>query len=373
MNKKIFAGAMLAFLILCTLLSVPQTAAQKNVTIVDSVGNEVEIPYPVERIASLNPLAVEVICALGGEDKLVGVDYFTKWNSEFNPTMRNKPVIGYPMGMPPNYEKIIDLNPQVVISFADPLFFYPYLEDTMRSAGIKVLRLDLYKPNTFAGEVSILGQTLGKEERAKEYIDFSQSYVKEIEERVKAIPTEERVKGYYEWIVPYFAFGKGTGPYQLITMAGGEDIFQKEGGQVVTFPGFTREKCGAYSLISPEWIVEQSPQVMIKDYMDNRGYMMGGPKTVGYTSKPDVNPLKGTRNEIMNRNGFKEIDAVKNGNVHVFVIWELATSPRWPVGLGYIAKWCYPDKFKDLDPQAFHREWLKKWHGLDYKGVYAYP
>ena len=75
----------------------------------------------------------------------------------------------------------------------------------------------------------------------------------------------------------------------------------------------------------------------------------------------------------MNRHGFKEIDAVKNGNVHVFVIWELATSPRWSVGLGYMAKWCYPDKFKDLDPQAFHREWLKKWHGLEYKGVYAYP
>jgi iron complex transport system substrate-binding protein len=121
MNKKVFVGAILACLIVCAVFPVSQAGDQKTVTVVDSVGNKIEVPYPVERIASLNPAALEVIRALGAKDRIVGIDQFTKWNPDFYPRIKDKPSIGMPMGMPPNYEKIIDLNPQVVISYADPM------------------------------------------------------------------------------------------------------------------------------------------------------------------------------------------------------------------------------------------------------------
>ena len=378
MNKKIFVGIVIACLIICVVPLVSQAVSQKTqktITVVDAMGNKVELPYPVERIACFTPQASEIIVALGEEDKIVGIDSFTKWCPEFYPTLKDKPLIGM-VPVSPNYEKIIDLKPDVVLAYTDPLFNYPNLEETMSSAGIKVVRLDLYKPETFSREVNILGKMLGEEKEAKEYIDFAEAYAKKIEEKVKDIPPEERVRVYYEWFMPYIAYGKNTGPYQLIEMAGGVDIVGSEGGQALRMPGYSPEQApGApsYPMMSPEWMVGQDPQVIIKDYLPIAGMMPAGKKVNGYTSKPDTSGMRGARDKIMNRPGFKGIDAVKNGKVYVTPFGDFMLSPRWPVALGYMAKWSYPDRFEDLDPQAFHAEWLKKWYGLEYKGVYVYP
>jgi iron complex transport system substrate-binding protein len=339
------------------------------------VGNKVEVPYPTERVASLNPAALEVICALGAKDRIVGIDQFTKWNPEFYPVLKDRPSIGMPMGMPPSYEKIIDLKPQVVISYADPMWYYPDLEDKLRPAGIKVLRLDLYKPHSFAQDVDTLGRMLGKEEKAKEYLDFAQSYVNEIEQQMKNLTPEEKVRVYCEFFMPYVAYGKGSGLDQLIEIAGGVNIFAEEAGPLLKMPGYIPEKSGVYCLMSPEAIAEKNPQVVIKDYMSMADYMKMGraPKAVGYTSKPDAGMMERARDDIMSRPGWKGIDAVRDERVYLFAFGELASSPRWPVALGYIAKWCYPDIFPDLDPQSFHREWLKRWHDLEYEGIYVYP
>jgi len=377
MDKKIFVGAMLACLIFCAVFPVTYASDQKTVTIVDSTGNRVEVPYPVERIACINPAAIEVIRALGAEDRIVGIDQFTKWNPDFNPELKDRPSIGMPMGMPPNYEKIIELNPQVVISYADPMWYYPDLENKMKSAGIKVVRLDLYKPQSYEDDVKALGKMLGKEREAEDYLNFTKSYVDMIEKRVDIIPEEEKVNVYFEFFMPYIAYGDSSGVDKLIEMAGGKNVFGRAKGQLLKMPGYIPEKSGVYLMVSPEAIVEKNPDVMIKDYMPMADYMsaMGGnsTKNIGYTDRPNTSGMMQARDEMMNRPGFKEIDAVKNGNVYVFAFGELATSPRWPVALGYMAKWFYPEEFKDLDPQAFHQEWLKKWYGLEYKGVYVYP
>ena len=371
MDKKIM-GVMLVFIMVCTVISVfSQVDAHENVTIVDTMGNKVEIPCPVERIAVLNPTASEIIVALGSEDRVVGIDQYTKWNDEFFLSLRDKPSIGLPPM--PNYEKIIDLNPQVVIAFADPLFCYPNLEKRLEPAGIKVVRLNFHDPKTYRREVNLLGQMLGKEKRAKEFLNFSQSWVDTIEERVKDVPSEERVRIYYEWIVPYATYSEDAGPSHTTTMAGGASILSEE---KVSYSPFSSHVAGFFLLTSPELIVEKNPQVIIKDLMRPSDIIGGrmAPKTIGYTSKPDIKQMAKERGKIINRSVFKEIDAVRNGDVYTFAPSpEFAMSPRWPVALGYMAKVFYPSKFKDLDPQAFHSEWLKKWYGLEYKGVYVYP
>jgi iron complex transport system substrate-binding protein len=255
------------------------------------------------------------------------------------------------------------------------MWYYPNLEDKLKPAGIKVLRLDLYKPYSFAQDIDTLGRILGKEERAKEYLDFAQSCVNKIEQQVKDLTPEEKVGVYSEFFMPYVAYSKGSGPDQLIGIAGGVNIFAEEAGPLLKMPGYIPEKSGVYCLMSPEAIAEKNPGVVIKDYMNMTDYMKMGrsPKTIGYTSKPDAGMMETARDDIMNRPGWKGIDAVKEGRVYIFAFPELASSPRWPVALGYIAKWCYPDLFPDLDPQSFHAEWLKKWHGLEYKGIYVYP
>ena len=344
-----------------------------SITVTDSMDNEVELPYPVKRIASFNPAATEILWALGAEDRIVGIDMYSKWNKEFFHNLNTRPSIGI-VPMMPDYEKIISLRPDVVIAYVDPLFNYPHLEDKMESAGIEVLRLDLYKPDTFTREVALLGQILDRENLAEEYVDYAVAYVQQIEDRVKSLDEDEKVDVYYEWFTPYVAYGEGTGGYQLIERAGGRDIYSREGGELLQMPGYSGE--GAYySMMSPEWIVEQNPDVIIKDYMNIDDYMAMGknPLSVGYTSDPSTSEMERARNEMMNRPGFSALEAVQNGDVYTTPFCGICLSPRWSVALGYMAKWFYPELFEDLDPQAFHAEWLQKWHGLEYQGIFFYP
>jgi len=134
--------------------------------------------------------------------------------------------------------------------------------------------------------------------------------------------------------------------------------------------------------VSQEAIVEANPQVIIGEFIPMSvmtkgiGKMIRGEPyqmPIGYTDKPDVNILKRSRDEIMNRSGSSAIDAVRNERVYIFPFSMLLTSTRWPVGLVYLGKCFYPDQFEDVDPDEFHAKWLKKWNGLEYKGVYVYP
>ncbi|BDC36571.1 ABC transporter substrate-binding protein [Candidatus Methanoliparum sp. LAM-1] len=211
MNKKIIE-AMLACLIVCTMFLAPVTYADKGkadkkkiVTIIDSLGNRVEIPYPVERVVNVNLFADEVIVALGGEDKLVGIDLIPLAEPEFYPTLQNKPTVG--LHHFPSYEKIIDLEPDVVIAASD-LMFLPGFKEKMEAAGIKVVYLNLWKPETYDRDVRNLGIILGEEKRAEEYLKFVHSYIEMVEDRVKDIPSGERVGVYWEVHFPYMTMGK---------------------------------------------------------------------------------------------------------------------------------------------------------------------
>jgi iron complex transport system substrate-binding protein len=39
----------------------------------------------------------------------------------------------------------------------------------------------------------------------------------------------------------------------------------------------------------------------------------------------------------------------------------------------FLARALYPEKFQDLDPLAFYKEYLERFQGLEYQGVYFYP
>ncbi|MBE9550843.1 MAG: hypothetical protein IMF13_02220 [Proteobacteria bacterium] len=72
------------------------------------------------------------------------------------------------------------------------------------------------------------------------------------------------------------------------------------------------------------------------------------------------------------RQAWDHIRAVKEGRVYVMAgdIW---TGPRAIIGMSYMAKFFYPDAFKALDPEALHREYMEKFQGINYQGMYVYP
>jgi iron complex transport system substrate-binding protein len=116
------------------------------------------------------------------------------------------------------------------------------------------------------------------------------------------------------------------------------------------------------SEVDTEAILVREPDVIIKD---NMGVDYGG-----YTATDTID-MEAKRDEMMNRPGWRELKAVKNGQVYIQG-GELF-GPKIVINLGYVAKILYPDRFESLDVEAFHREYLEEYQGLEFKGIYLYP
>lgn len=88
--------------------TIPQ---EETVTIIDGKGVYVEVRVPVERIVSITSGATEIICALGGGNRIVGRDSY----STFPPLVLEKPVVAG-SSYDPNLELLLELEPDLVVA-----------------------------------------------------------------------------------------------------------------------------------------------------------------------------------------------------------------------------------------------------------------
>jgi len=324
--------------------------APTTITITDSGGREIEVPFPLERVVVLNPPAAQVIHALGATDKVIGVSG-TIAGAEFMPEFSAKAVVARYAHGEPDYEKIIELKPQLVITYGThPAVDIGKLTETLAPAGIKVAGIDCYKLGTLFNEIGILGKLFGKEEEASKLVDFLQGPAKIVESRTKNLKPEERVKVYAEHHgKDYLAFGPGSEWHTIIEKAGGTNIFA--------------DARRPYVEVDPEKIIKRNPQVILKDV--RRALKMG----YGVTETESVKEyLEG----FIKRPGWENLEAVKEGKVYL-------VSSTLGAGLGkvffipYLAKILHPKLFEDLDPQSLLRKYYKRFHNAEFEGVVIYP
>lgn len=319
---------------------------KRMITITDAFKNKANILIPAERIVVINSDAAEILCALGVEEKIVGVsDHIAGVCSNLHSELKGKPMVGSPQS--PSIEKIIELRPDIVIYY-DMWLKEEALELKLAPLGIPVARIPCYRVDSIERDVRILGKIVGKEKESEEYVKFFQKYLNEVTKRLKCLKRKIRV--YAEGYGNYCSVSEGSGADGILRTAGVDNIAT---GQPVPFPK-----------ISPEWVVEKNPEVIIK------AASSGWVKT-GYGIS-DVDAVAAFRDVLMNRPVWNQIEAVKKGKVYL-VSYEIWSGPRAPIGILYIAKWCYPERFEDIDPQMIHRQWLMKWHKKKLKGIYVYP
>ena len=324
---------------------------EKEITVVDSADRIVTVKKPVERIIAIAPLGgLETMRSLKLEkDRIVGVSKQTLQDKIFFPEFSDYPNAGPGgWGEAINAEQILSLHPDVVFLFAT------YQADgrkKLEDVGVTVVCFDYFRMESYIEEVKKTGYIIGKKEEAGDLIEFYEGWLDTIKERVEDIPETKRVKVYIELWKPYYTCGKGWGYHQDLEMAGGNNIFSDLAGS---------------ANIDPEEVIERNPAIIIK---------LGGYKQTGY-GVDDLTGAKDTINEIMNRPELAEVPAVKNKDVYV-ISGKITASAESPVGIGYMAKLFYPDLFRDLNPKAFHQEYLTRFQGLDYDldehGVFVYP
>lgn len=311
-------------------------------------GKPVTIKKPVERMIVLSTYATEAVRLLKSTDRIVGVPtYVSTQHARFFPELVELPTIG--SGFKPDIEKVIELEPDMVIAYATspkPEEFEDKLPES-----ITVVYLDFTQADLMIEDFAKLGYILGKKDEAGEIADFYREFDSSINEQVGELSEDERPGVYIESIwnseSKYKAIGKNTGADNAITMAGGVNIADFDD----------------HKIIDAEWVITQNPDVIIAQVFTGMG--------CGY-EYDDPSGLEAVRESIMNRPELAEITAVKENRVYCISI-QVTTKPRYFVGVAYLTKWFHPELFDDFDILAEHAEYLEKFQGVPYQGIYVYP
>jgi iron complex transport system substrate-binding protein len=322
---------------------------EKELTILDGIGNAVTIPMPLERIVSIaGSYGPETFCALGAQDKLIGVASYAKENSrQLDSFLKDIPGVGG--SKEPDVEAILKLKPQIVHSYECYYDSQAGMKETLNSYGIQLVPLDFHKPANFSNSIMTMGYLLSKQDRAQELIDFEDHYLDIIDERIEPMKDEDKPKVYLESYLDFRTAGPGSAENDnALPRCGGINIFNDVTGVVN---------------IDPELVIQKEPDVVIRLIHD--GQVLSG---YGVT---DVGPIEELREQTINRSGWENIDAVKNNRV--YLISTSAQSTHMSVFLMFVAKCLHPDLFDDVDPEQIYEDWLHKFLGVDYVGVYAYP
>jgi len=324
--------------------------SSETITIKDYRGREVSLPYPVERVVLLQHHAAWAIRLLKAQDKVVGISKFVLEEGGY-PDLSSKPIVG--TFFHPNYERIVELNPQLVITFhPNPGWeLVREYERKLQPFGIKVIFLRFTQMRT--SQLETLAKILGREERAKRFLAWRKSKLKLVEEGLRDLREEEKARVYNE---PDFRGGWITRPEMSINFAGGKNIAEE------LFPSKAIEESIEVK-VDPEYIIKKDPQVVIlADWP---------PHSTGYNVK-DTTKAAEQLKEFMQRPGMDKISAVKNHRVYVMNYKLTAGCKAW-IGAIYMAKIFYPERFKDLDPEKIHKEFYEKWLNMDYRGIHIYP
>lgn len=344
---RITFGVVIVLTVVLPLQTMTRAAeARKTFTITDALGKTVEIPSPARRIVVTNGDAAEILCALGAGDRIVGItDHIAESATDFLPRLKGKPVIG--SSQAPSVERIIELQPDLVIAY-EMWMSQEAFESKLTPVGIPVIRLYCYRLEHLESDIRILGKVAGEEAKAEEYVAYFQKTLDEVRKRLEGLPKRTRV--YAESYRDYSTVARNSGGDRLLEAAGVDNLALS---QPVPFP-----------TVTAEWVVDQNPEVIVKASSSQWLKM-------GY-GVSDMESVRAFREGLMNRPAWSRIEAVENNRVHLLAN-EIWTGPRAPVGILYIARWCFPERFKDIDPEAVHRDWLLKWHQKELKGIYVYP
>jgi iron complex transport system substrate-binding protein len=301
-----------------------------SVILTDSFGNTISFRHPAERIICQNGDAAELLINLGAGDRVVGVYNTIATTPEYMRYLPYAASIGD--WQTPDIEQIIALKPDVIIMYSG---FRPRNYDLIEANNITIVYLDCYKITELPSDARALGNLTGKQTEAGEYATFVEKKIQLVESRVNSIGNHgHSPRIYAELYGDYSALGNGSSGDHLIHMLRAENI-------AASIP----LQSASTAKVSPEWIIEQNPDIILK--------IASTPST--------LNPsLVRVRENILNRSGFEQTGAVKNGRVYV-IDGDIMNGPSGPAGLVYIAKSIYPDLFENISPEDVYNEFSEEY------------
>lgn len=342
-------GALLLLALTCSLIALAPAMAR---TVTDQLNRTVTVPDHVERVVVLQHQTLDILVELGAADRIVGV--LRTWQKlipgldTYAPQLTSLPMPGDLSTV--NVEEVLRLKPDVVFvtNYAPPAMI-----EQLAQAGLPVVAISLSKGEgveapklnpTFADDdvayaeglkigVRLIGDIVGKRERADQLIDYAFAQRQLVEQRVASIPDAERVKLYMaNPDMNTYGSGKYTG------------VIMKRSGGVNVAAGVR----GA-TKVSMEDVLAWNPQVI---FVQDR-----------YAPVAD---------EIRKGAAWQHVDAVENKRLYItpeyVKPWGYPLPEALALGELWMAKKLYPERFADIDMQKQADAYYQQFYGQVYTG-----
>lgn len=220
--------------ILCGLLGWGALTAHA-VDVVDDRGVTVSLPQPPQRIVSLLPSITETVCALGGCNRLVGVDRYSNWPA----SVRALPQLGG--GIDPNVEAVVAQKPDVVL-----LAKSSRVVERLETLGLKVLVLEPKNHADMRRVLDKVGQVLGTGDTQRVWREIDAS----VSAAAQSLPASvKNTRVYYEVNNGPFAAGESSFMGETLTRLGAKNIVPAA--------------LGPFPKINPEFVVRANPDVIM--------------------------------------------------------------------------------------------------------------
>jgi iron complex transport system substrate-binding protein len=304
-----------------------QTVATKTIT--DMAGRTLTVPVNITKVLGTSPPETWVAYFLA-PDTLAGWNY----NVSSNYTAAkyaNLPVVGGWFGTTTgNYETFLSMNPNIILdgSITPGTNSNDTINDRQTHLNpIPVVEiLDPANATNYAPEIKFVGDLLGAPENATKLIAFDNQMLQRINSTVANLTSSEKKKVYYaEGPQGLQTDPSGSQHSQLIDLCGGVNV-----ATVAITPGNGKTQ------VSMEQVLAWNPDVIIAG-------------DAGFYS------------QVYNNSNWQNINAVKNKQVYLVPSDPTGWIDRPPgvntmIGLPWLAKVLYPDKFQDLNLTSLTKE-----------------
>lgn len=313
-----------------------QVTVPQERTITDQAGREVTLPLEVNRVVTTWRPCTFLVYAVGGEDKIVGIDEgSTKapFTTAVYPEIANIAQVGdKKSGI--NVEAVVATKPDVVFVWSGE--GTDTLIEQLEQQGIPTVVIIPESADDMKKATLLIGEIIGCSEQAEKVIKYYDDTLVMVAERLKDVPEAEKKTVYL------------AGAYGVLSSCGA-DFYQhylvdKAGGINVA-----AELQGGWKDVSAEQLVAWNPEVIIVDPYCK--------ETVEDAVK--MNP------------GLQSITAVQNKAVYSFPKvgqWSFPI-PQSAMGVLWLSQSLYPDKFADIDFAAEADQYYEEFFGVKYSEI----
>jgi len=345
--KKILKPATVMLILACFLLALTcgctgnasenaqntaETSISETITITDSFGREVTVPKNPERVVCSGSGCLRYLTYLQAQDKIVGVDDIEQKETIFdarpyalaNPQFKDYPLIGEFRGND-DPEKIVAADPQVI--FKTYSTSPDDIDELYEKTGIPVIGLNYgdltANRNEMSKSLRIMGEVMGKEERAGSVIAYFEEMINDLESRTADIPDEDKKTTYVGGIAYRGPHGlQSTEPtYPPFVFVNALNVAGDMGTE--------------HADVAKEKIIEWDPEILFVDLS---------------TLQTEPNAIT----ELKDDPSYQELGSVKSGEVYGVLPynWYSINYGSVMADAYYVGKVLYPDKFSDIEPDA---------------------